>query len=46
MKAWLIGTGTATLIGLAKEAIDPSIGKDRSSEDLAYTIITVLYTDL
>jgi len=38
-KAWLIGTGTATVIGLAKEAIDPSIGKVRSSQDFGYTVL-------
>jgi hypothetical protein len=38
-KAWLIGTGTAVVIGLVKEAIDPSIGGERSAEDFAYTVL-------
>ena len=38
-KSWLIGTGTATLVGLTKELIDPSIGRKRSGEDFAYTAL-------
>ena len=39
LKAWLIGAGAATVLGLAKEAIDPLIGRKRSSQDLGYTIL-------
>ena len=35
--AWLIGAGTAAVLGLAKEAIDPLIDRNRSVEDFAYT---------
>ena len=38
-KSWLIGTGTATLVGLTKELIDPSIGRKRSGEDFGYTAL-------
>ncbi len=39
LKSWLIGAGSAVVIGLAKEAIDPLIGKERSFEDFAYTFL-------
>ena len=38
-KAWLIGAGTAVVVGLAKEAIDPAIGGTRSAEDFGYTTL-------
>jgi len=38
-KAWLIGAGTAVVVGLAKEAIDPAIGRTRSLEDFGYTTL-------
>ena len=38
-KSWLIGAGTAVVVGLAKEAIDPAIGGTRSAEDFAYTAL-------
>ena len=38
-KAWLIGAGTAVVVGLAKEAIDPAIGRTRSVEDFGYTAL-------
>lgn len=38
-KAWLIGTGAAVVAGLAKEAIDPAIGGNRSVEDFGYTVL-------
>jgi len=39
LKSWLIGTGSAVVIGLAKEAIDPLIGRNRSAKDFAYTFL-------
>jgi uncharacterized membrane protein YdcZ (DUF606 family) len=38
-KSWAIGTGAATVIGLAKELIDPSIGRERSAQDFGYTVL-------
>ena len=38
-KSWAIGTGAATLIGLAKELIDPSIGRERNEADFGYTVL-------
>ena len=38
-KAWLIGTGAAVVAGLAKEAIDPAIGRTRSATDFGYTAL-------
>ena len=38
VKAWFFGVGTATILGLAKEVIDPLIGSERSSKDFAYTV--------
>lgn len=39
VKSWLIGTGAATALGLIKELIDPSIGRERSGEDFGYTVL-------
>lgn len=38
-KAWFIGAGAATAVGFLKEAIDPSIGRVRSSKDFGYTVL-------
>ena len=38
-KSWLIGAGAAVVVGLAKEAIDPAIGRTRSAEDFGYTAL-------
>jgi hypothetical protein len=38
-KSWAIGIGAATVIGLAKELIDPSIGRERSVQDFGYTVL-------
>jgi hypothetical protein len=39
LKSWLIGTGAATAAGLIKEAIDPALGRERSGQDLGYTVL-------
>lgn len=39
LKSWAIGTGAATLVGLAKELIDSASGKDFSGADLGYTAL-------
>ncbi len=39
LKSWVIGTGAATLIGLAKELIDPAIGRKRSGADFGYSVL-------
>lgn len=38
-KSWAIGTGAATIIGLAKELIDPYIGRNRNGTDFKYTVL-------
>ncbi len=38
-KSWAIGTGAATVIGLAKELIDPYIGHESSAQDFGYTVL-------
>ncbi len=38
-KSWAIGTGAATIIGLAKELIDPYIGRRRDVYDIGYTAL-------
>lgn len=38
-KSWAIGTGAATLIGIAKELIDPSIGGVQTTADVAYSVL-------
>lgn len=39
LKAWLIGAGASVVVGLAKEAIDPYIGRTRSWEDFGFTVL-------
>ncbi len=38
-KSWAIGTGAAAVIGLAKELIDPSFGRESSGADFGYTLL-------
>lgn len=35
--SWLIGSATASVIGLAKELIDPSLGNNKTEKDFFYT---------
>jgi hypothetical protein len=39
LKSWLFGAGAASAVGLVKELIDPSIGRERSGEDLGFTVL-------
>lgn len=36
--SWLIGSATASVAGLAKELIDPSLGNNRTKKDFLYTV--------
>ena len=39
LKSWLIGAATATAIGYAKEALDPSFGQIKSDKDFGYSAL-------
>ena len=39
VKSWLWGAVAAISVGLAKELIDPSIGRTRTGEDFGYTAL-------
>lgn len=38
-KSWLIGAATATALGYAKEALDPSFGRIKSNKDFGYSAL-------
>ncbi len=38
-KAWVIGAGIATGIGLLKEIVDPAFGRQRNLKDFQYTAL-------